>query len=53
MAHEINYCGYRIEKDGIHKIKQKIGAILNAAQTVNVSLFKAFLGLLHVIIRFY
>lgn len=45
MADEITYCGYKVDKLGIHKKQGKTEAILNSTRPVNLSQDKAFLGL--------
>lgn len=36
MVNGITYCGYEIDKKGIHKTQEKIDAILNAPRLVNL-----------------
>ena len=52
MMDEITYCGYKVDKNGIHKTREKVEAILNAPQPVNVTQVKAFLDLVSYYSRF-
>ncbi|XP_062389582.1 uncharacterized protein K02A2.6-like [Sardina pilchardus] len=42
----IEYCGHKIDKDGLHKCKDKIDAVLQAPPPQNVTQLRSFLGLL-------
>lgn len=44
---KIQYCGYEIDKNGIHKEQRKIGAIQNVPKPKNVTEVRAFLGLIN------
>lgn len=48
----INYLGYRLDKHGLHKTKEKIEAISRAKQPTNESEVKSFLGLVNYYNRF-
>ncbi|KAK9721115.1 RNase H-like domain found in reverse transcriptase [Popillia japonica] len=47
MKTEIQYCGYRIDKSGIHKSKEKIEAIQKVPIPKNKTEVKAFVGLVN------
>ena len=47
MQDEVIYLGYKINKDDIFPVKEKIEAIKSAEKTTNVSELKSFLGLLN------
>ena len=47
MQDEVIYLGYKINKDGIFPVKEKIEAIKSAKKPTNVSELKSFLGLLN------
>lgn len=49
----VEYCGYKIDKFGIHKTQSKIEAILNSKQPTNVSEVRSFLGLINYYGRFF
>lgn len=49
---EITYCRHKINKEGLHKIHEKIDAVVNAPKPENVSQLKAYLGLLNYNYRF-
>lgn len=44
---EISYCGYVIDKHGLHKSQEKIEAVLQAPKPKNVSQLKSYLGLIN------
>lgn len=44
---EIEYCGHKIDKNGLHKCKDKIDAVLKAPPPQNVSQLRSFLGLVN------
>lgn len=52
MENKIEYCGYTIDKNGIHKSKQKIEAIQNAKIPTNKSEVRALVGLINYYGRF-
>ncbi|XP_062405896.1 uncharacterized protein K02A2.6-like [Sardina pilchardus] len=43
----IEYCGHKIDKDGLHKCKDKIDAVLQAPPPQNVTQLRSFLGLVN------
>uniref|UniRef100_A0A8C5D775 ribonuclease H n=1 Tax=Gouania willdenowi TaxID=441366 RepID=A0A8C5D775_GOUWI len=43
----IEYCGHKIDKNGLHKTQDKIEAIVNSPQPENVSQLRSFLGLIN------
>ena len=43
----ITYSGHRIDKHGHHKMPDKIDAVVNAHRSTNVTLLRAYLGLLN------
>ena len=45
MQNEVIYLGYKINKDGIFPVKEKIDAIKSAKKPTNVSELKSFVGL--------
>ena len=47
IQNEVIYLGYKINKDGIFPVKEKIDAIKSAKEPTNVSELKSFLGLLN------
>ena len=47
MQDEVIYLGYKINKDGMFPVKEKIEAIKSAKKPTNVSELKSFLGLLN------
>ena len=47
MQDEVVYLGFKINKNGIFPVKEKIVAIKNAEEPKNVSELKSFLGLLN------
>lgn len=48
----INYLGYRLDKHGLHKTKEKIEAISSAKRPTNETELKSFLGLVNYYNRF-
>ena len=44
---EIEFCGHKIDRHGLHKTTSKTDAVLNAPAPTNVSELKAFLGLIN------
>ena len=40
----ITYCGHRIDKHGLHKMADKINAVVNAPRSTNVTQLRACLG---------
>ncbi|XP_055584942.1 uncharacterized protein K02A2.6-like [Uranotaenia lowii] len=53
FANEIEYCGYRIDKDGIHKVDKKIAAIQNMPRPENKEQIRSFVGLVNYYGRFF
>ena len=47
MATEATYLGYRIDEKGLHPIKEKVRAIVEAPAPTNVSELRSYLGLLN------
>lgn len=43
----IEYCGHKIDKQGLHKTQDKIEAIVKSPQPENVSLLRSFLRLVN------
>ncbi|CAB3228715.1 unnamed protein product [Arctia plantaginis] len=52
MRDEIEYCGYKISKRGLHKADQKIKSVVNALTPKSVSELQALLGLVNYYGRF-
>lgn len=48
----IEYCGHKIDKDGLHKAQDKIDAVLKAPRPENVSQLRSFLGLVNYYAKF-
>ena len=44
---EVTYCRFCIDGDGIHKVPEKVKAVLEAPQPSNVSHLRAFLGMVN------
>ena len=42
MKDEITYCGYKVDKNGIHKTQEKVEAILNAHNQIMYLKLKHF-----------
>lgn len=49
----IEYCGFKIDKSGIHKLKSKIDAVKNMKRPDNKTEVRAFLGLINYYGRFF
>nr|XP_012137589.1 PREDICTED: uncharacterized protein K02A2.6-like [Megachile rotundata] len=49
---QIQYCGYIINKSGIHKAPDKIEAINNMRRPTNITELRSFLGMIHYYDRF-
>ncbi|XP_053728751.1 uncharacterized protein K02A2.6-like [Synchiropus splendidus] len=47
FKNEISYCGHVIDKNGLHKSKEKTEAILQAPKPENVSQLRSYLGLVN------
>ena len=52
LKDEVCYLGYKINKDGLTPIPEKINAVLNAPTPKNFTELKAFLGILNYYHRF-
>ena len=52
LKDKVCYLGYKINKDGLTPIPEKIDAVLNAPTPKNVTELKAFLGMLNYYHRF-
>lgn len=52
LADNIEYCGYLIDQDGIHKMKAKVEAIQQMRQPSNREEVRAFVGLINYYGRF-
>nr|XP_029711531.1 uncharacterized protein K02A2.6-like [Aedes albopictus] len=50
---QIEYCGYLIDKDGIHKIRKKVAAIQEMPQPKNKDEVQSFVGLINYYGRFF
>ena len=46
MGSSVAYLGYRIDKEGLHSLADKVKALKEALQPRNVTELKSFLGLL-------
>ena len=44
---ELTYCGHKINANGLHKMQEKIEAVINAPVPENVTQLRAFLGLVN------
>ncbi|XP_053698835.1 uncharacterized protein K02A2.6-like [Sabethes cyaneus] len=53
FANEIEYCGYLINKDGIHKVQKKVEAIQNMPIPENKDQVRSFVGLVNYYGRFF
>ncbi|XP_058444176.1 uncharacterized protein K02A2.6-like [Malaya genurostris] len=53
FANEIEYCGYLINKEGIHKVKKKIDAVQNMPVPENKDQVRSFVGLVNYYGRFF
>lgn len=52
LQDEIEYCGFRLSKLGIHKSESKIEAVKNAPRPTNIQQLQSFLGLVNYYGRF-
>ncbi|XP_062713385.1 uncharacterized protein K02A2.6-like [Aedes albopictus] len=50
---EIEYCGYRIDKTGIHKVRSKVEAVQNMPTPANKDQVRSFVGLINYYGRFF
>ena len=48
----VEYLGHRIDEDGLHPLKDKIAAIVDAPSPTNVSELRAYLGLINYYAKF-
>lgn len=53
MENEIEYCGYKIDRLGIHKVQKKIDAITRMPEPTNKEEIRAFIGLVNYYGRFF
>lgn len=53
MEKEIVYCGYKIDRMGIHKVQNKIDAITKMPEPTNKEEIRAFIGLINYYGRFF
>ncbi|XP_055614964.1 uncharacterized protein K02A2.6-like [Toxorhynchites rutilus septentrionalis] len=53
FANEIEYCGYLIDKNGIHKVRKKIDAVQNMPVPENKEQVRSFVGLVNYYGRFF
>ena len=49
---EIDYCGHKIDKNGIHKTEEKVKAVRDTPAPENVTQLRAFIGLVNYYHRF-
>ena len=47
LKDSLEFCGHKIDKDGLHKMKTKTEAVMSAPQPENVSQLRAFLRLVN------
>jgi len=52
FTHEVQYCGYMLRDDGIHKEPSKMKAISNMFRPQNISDVRAFVGMINYYSRF-
>lgn len=52
FTHKVQYCGYILRKDGIHKELSKIKAVNNMPRPQNVSDIRAFIGMINYYSKF-
>lgn len=52
FTEQIQYCGYIINKSGIHKAPDKVEAINNMRRPTNITELRSFLGMIHYYDRF-
>ena len=48
----VQFCGHEMESKGLHKMQEKIEAVVNAPRPENVSQLRSFLGLVNFYNRF-
>lgn len=53
LVDKIEYCGYIVDKFGIHKMKSKVEAIQNAPSPQNKTQLRSFIGLVNYYGRFF
>jgi hypothetical protein len=53
LLESVIYCGHRIDKEELHKMPDKIDAVVNAPRPMNVTQLRAYLGLLNYYHRFF
>lgn len=44
---ELDFCGYRIDGNGLHKTQEKIRAIVDAPQPTKLTELRTFLGMVN------
>ena len=47
LKDSLEFCGHKIDKDGLHKMRTKTEAVMSAPRPENVSQLRAFLGLVN------
>lgn len=47
MQKEVEYLGHRVDAQGLHPVKKKVKAVMDAPTSTNVTELKAYLGLLN------
>ena len=47
MASDVTYVGFRINKNGVNPLPEKVADLLNAETPKNTTQFKSFLGMLN------
>ena len=52
MASSVDYLGYRLDRNGLHALPDKVAAMVDAPQPTNVQELRAFLGLVNYYGRF-
>lgn len=53
LANEIEYCGYKIDRFGIHKVPNKVEAIVNMPEPTNKDEVRSYIGLVNYYGRFF
>lgn len=52
FTHEVQYCGYMLRRDGIHKEPSKMEAIRQMPRPQNISEIRAFVGMINYYSKF-
>ena len=47
MAPEVNYCGFRINKEGVKPLEENVNAVKNAPPPTNITELRSFLGMVN------